>query len=204
MRRLSDKQYQRQSMLAMAAYVGVMLGVWPLVRTVTGLPLKVLLALAPVLPMLYMIWLMARRIRDSDELEQRTHLIALGAATGLVGALSIIGGFLASAQVWRVDGTILIWVFPALMAGYGITRWWVASRYGMSLSCDDESRVPLYQRFLLLALTFGVVAWCFRRSLDDRSLGTLCGIAAGFAVLGLMIGIARWRRRKHRHGEDLP
>ncbi len=67
MPRLSDKQYQRQSMLAMTAYVAVMLGVWPLVRTVTGLPLKMLLALAPVLPMLYMIGLMARRIRDSDE-----------------------------------------------------------------------------------------------------------------------------------------
>jgi hypothetical protein len=203
MPRLSHKQYQRQSMLAMTAYVAVMLGVWPLVRTVTGLPLKVLLALAPVLPMLYMIALMARRIRDSDELEQRTHLIALGAATGLVGALSIIGGFLASAQVWRVDGTILIWVFPALMFGYGITRWWVASRYGVSLSCEDESRVPLYQRFLLMAVVLGVAAWWFRRSLDDRGLGTLCGIAAGFAALGLMVGIARWRRR-HRHGGELP
>ena len=203
MPRLSDKQYQRQSMLAMAAYVAVMLGVWPLVRTVTGLPLKMLLALAPVLPMLYMIGLMARRIRDSDELEQRTHLIALGAATGLVGALSMIGGFLASARVWPVDGTILIWVFPALMFCYGFTRWWVARRYGVSLSCDDESRVPLYQRFLLMAAMLGVAAWWFRRSLDGSSLGTLCGIAVGFAVLGLVLGIARWRRR-HPHVEELP
>jgi hypothetical protein len=202
MSRLSDKQYQRRSMLAMTAYVVVMLGVWPLVHTVTGLPLKVLLALAPVLPMLYVIGLMARRIRDSDELEQRTHLVALGAATGLVGALSMIGGFLASAQVWQVDGAILIWVFPVLMFGYGITRWWVASRYGVSLSCDDESRVPLYQRFLLLAIMLGVVAWWFRRSLDDGSLGTLCGIAGGFTVLALIFGMARWRRAHHT--DELP
>jgi hypothetical protein len=202
MPRLSHKQYQRQSMLAMIAYVAVMLGVWPLVRTVTGLPLKVLLALAPVLPMLYMIALMARRIRDSDELEQRTHLIALGAATGVVGALSMIGGFLASAQVWSMDGTILIWVFPALLCCYGVTRAWVARRYGVSLSCDEESRVPLYQRFLLMAVMVGVAAWWFHRSLDDRRLGLLCGMAAGFAVLGLIFGIARWRRR--HHAEELP
>lgn len=202
MPRFTHKQYQRQSMLAMVAYVAVMLGVWPLVRTVTGLPLKVLLALAPVLPMLYMIALMVRRIRGSDELEQRTHLIALGAATGVVGALSIIGGFLASAQVWRADGTILIWVFPALLFCYGITRGWVARRYGVSLSCDDESGAPVYLQFLLMAAIVGVAAWWFRQSLDERSLGTLCGIAAGFAVLGLIVGIGRWRRR-HR-AEELP
>lgn len=203
MTRLSCKKYQRRSMLAMTAYVAVMLGVWPLVRTVTGLPLKVLLALAPVLPMLYMIGLMARRIRDSDEMEQRMHLIALGAATGIVGALNMIGGFLASARVWQLDGTILIWVFPALMFCYGLTRWWVARRYGVSLACDGESRVPLYLRFLLMAIATGVAALWFRRSLDDGGLGTLCGMTAGFAILGVVFGIARWRGRSHR-GEQLP
>lgn len=202
MSRLSDKQYQRQSMLAMTAYVAVMLGVWPLVRTVTSLPLKVLLALAPVLPMLYVIVLMGRRIRDSDELEQRTHLIALGVATGVVGALSVIGGFLASARVWELDGSILIWVFPALLFGYGITRAWVARRYGANLVCDEDSRVPMYQRFGLLAALFGALAWWFRHSLDDNRLGMLCGIAAGFALLGLIFGLARWRRRHHAAGES--
>ncbi|MES1154515.1 MAG: hypothetical protein ABUL45_06315, partial [Rhodanobacter sp.] len=75
--------------------------------------------------------------------------------------------------------------------------------YGVSLSCDDESRMPLYQRFLLMALMLGVPALWFRRSLDDSSLGTLCGITVGFAVLGLVLGIARWRRR-HPDIEELP
>jgi hypothetical protein len=202
MPRFTEKQYQRRSMLAMTAYIAVMLGVWPLVRTATGLPLKMALALAPVVPMLYVIGLMARRIRDSDELEQRTHLVALGAATGLVGALSMIGGFLASAQVWRLDGSILIWVFPAMVSCYGLTRWWVARRYGVSLSCDDESRMPLYQRFLLLAIVLGVPTLWFRRSLEDGSFGTLCGMVVGSAVLGLVFGVARWRRR--HHGEESP
>lgn len=197
MPRLSYKQYQRHSMSAMAIYVAFMLVVWPLLRRMQSLPLKVLLALAPVLPMLYVIALMARRIHDSDELEQRTHLIALGVATGAVGALSMIGGFLASAQLWQLDGTILIWVFPALMVCYSITRWWVARRYGVGLSCDEPSPLPLYLRFLLMALVMGAAAWWFRRSLDDGGLGTMYGMAAGFAMLGVVFGIARWRRRHH-------
>lgn len=200
MSRLSYRQYQRRTMLAMTVYVACMLGVWPLLRSTASVPLQWALALAPVVPMLYVIALMARRIRDSDELEQRTHLLALGAATMVVGALSMIGGFLASAHVVRLDGTILIWVFPALMLCYGATRWWVARRYGVSLSCEDESRVPLYLRFLLVAVLLGASAWWFRRSLDDGSLGTLYGMAAGFAVLGTALGIARWRTRRSSAG----
>lgn len=202
MSRLTYRQYQRRTMLAMAVYVACMFGVWPLLRSTASVPLQWVLALAPVVPMLYVIVLMARRIRDSDELEQRTHLLALGVATMVVGALSMIGGFLAAAHVVRLDGTILIWVFPALMLCYGVTRWWVARRYGVSLSCEEESRVPLYLRFLLVAILMSASAWWFRRSLDDSSLGTLYGMAAGFVVLGTGFGIARWRARRSSAGNE--
>jgi hypothetical protein len=203
MPRFSHKQYKRRVMLAMAIYVACMLGAWPLLRPTGSLPLKVVLALAPVLPMLYVIGLMVRRVRDSDELEQRTHLLALGAATAAVGALSMIGGFLAAAGVWRMDATILIWVFPALLVCYGTTRWWVGRRYGLTLSCDEDSRVPLYLRFLLVAAVMGAAAWWLRHALDDNSLGTLCGMAAAFAVLGGVLGIAHWCvRRREARGES--
>jgi len=97
MPRSIEKLYRQRLMLAMAIYIGVMLLAWPLVRTTDSLSLKVVLALAPVLPMLYVVWLMVRRVWHSDELEQRTHLIALGASTVVVGVLSLVGGFLAAA-----------------------------------------------------------------------------------------------------------
>jgi hypothetical protein len=195
MSRLTQRQYERRLMAAMAVYMVVMLGIWPMLRTAHDLPLKVLLALAPVLPMLYVMTLMARRIRDSDELEQRTHLLALGGATGAVGALSMIGGFLASAKVLPLDGTILILVFPAMMFCYGIARWGFARRYGVILTCEEQSPVPLYLRFALMALVLGGAAWVFRGSMDDSGT-TLSGTAAGFGLLALGAAVARWR---HRH-----
>lgn len=205
MSRFSYKQYRRKVMLAMAIYVACMLLVWPLVQSTTSLPLKVLLALAPVLPMFYVIGLMARRIRDSDELEQRTHLIALGTATVVVGALSLVGGFLAAAHVLQLDGAILIWIFPTLLMCYGATRWWVARRYGVSLACEDVSGMPMYLRFLLVAMVMIILAlmrWPtslhWPSMVGDRS-AFLLGMAAPFAVIGTVLGIGRWRARHHRH-----
>ena len=68
-------------------------------RDASGPSLKLLLALVPLVPVMWVIWLMARRVVNSDELEQRLHLIALSAATGLVAVTSLVGGFLCAAGV---------------------------------------------------------------------------------------------------------
>ncbi len=197
MSRLSHKQYQRHVMLAMSVYVGFMLLVWPAVRHMQSTPLKVLLALAPVLPMLYVIALMARRIRDSDELEQRTHLVALGVATAVVGAASLVGGFLAAAHVAPLDGTVLIWVFPLMMLSYGTTRSWVGRRYGMSLSCEQDAEgMPMYLRLLTMAAALALLALLGHRELDDTGLGIVCGMAVAFAVLGAWLGASRLLARR--------
>jgi hypothetical protein len=201
MPRLSQKQYQQRTMLVMGVYVGFMLLAWPAVRHMHSTPLKVLLALAPVLPMLYMIALMARRIRDSDELEQRTHLLALGVATAVVGGLSLVGGFLAAARVLQLDGTILIWVFPVMMLSYGATRWWIGRRYGISMACDEAGGVPMYLRLWLLALLFGLLALIARHSLEDSSLGMLCGMSASFGLLGTWQAVARAMARRQEPRE---
>lgn len=200
MARLTPRQYQRHTLLAMSVYVGFMLLAWPTVRTADSAVIKVLLALVPVVPMLYVIGLMARRVLDSDELEQRTHLVALGTATAVVGALSLVGGFLAAAQVFKTDGSILIWVFPVMMLSYGITRWWVGRRYGMSLACEDEERdLPIAWRFLLAAVGTGALAWFGRHKFDDMGLGVLCGMSAAFLLGGVVLSWRRWRARRS-HG----
>ena len=207
MARPSPGRYQQRLAVAMIVYVGTMLLVWPQVGHVSGLLLKILLATAPALPMLYVIGLMAGRIQRSDELEQRTHLVALGVATAVVGALSLVGGFLASAQVLPLDGTILIWVFPVLMISYGSTRWWVARRYGMSLSCDDDSGMPMYLRWLLAAALLAGLALFAHLRQADHGAGLLSGMAAVFAVAGAVFGIRRWRLRHMRRGalpQELP
>jgi hypothetical protein len=199
MSRLSNKQYTPRALVAMVFYTGFMLLTWPLVRTMTSVPLKVCLALAPVVPMLYVISLMFRRIRESDELEQRMHLVGLGVATAILGVLSLIGGFLSAAGILKLDGTVLIWVFPITVLCYAVTRWWVSRGYGADAVCDDDATVPRYVWFVLGGGIGLATAWLCRHSLDDTSDGFLYGAGGGFFVLGLVHGIARWQRRRQFH-----
>lgn len=199
MPRFNESRYRRQLSVAMVAYMAAMLLVWPLSRTAASVPLKVMLAVVPVLPMLFVIGLMARRIGASDEFEQRVHLVALGASTALLGALSLIGGFLAAAGVLRLDGSILIWLFPVTMIGYAIARSWLLVRhYGESASCEGSS--PGRQLLLLAVLVLMVlgVAW-WRGRLDDFGAGLLVGLAPGVLVV---LAVLLWRRlRRGPRGE---
>lgn len=128
-------QYRRTVLFTMAIYVTLMLLEWPHARDASGPSLKLLLALVPLVPVMWVIWLMARRVVNSDELEQRLHLIALSAATGLVAVTSLVGGFLCAAGVIALDGDVLIWVFPLLCVTYGLTHLWLGRRYG-GMRCD--------------------------------------------------------------------
>jgi hypothetical protein len=134
MSRYTEKQYRRHMFLIMAIYVALMLLEWPQVRSVSSLPWKIALALAPPIPIIIVIWLMARRVMHSDELEQRLHLTALSVATGMICSLSLVGGFLCAAGVVALDGDILIWVAPVLSIIYGVTHLWLGRRYG-NTSC---------------------------------------------------------------------
>ena len=172
MTRLTPRRYNLHVAIAVTLYVVLMALVWPLVRSMQDLSLKIVLAVLTVLPMLYVIGLMARRVRDSDELEQRTHLLALGVATAVVGGLSLVVGFLAAGQVLALDGAILIWVFPVLILAYGVTRWWlVTRRYGGSLGAEcapghGTALAPAVDRRPDgLRRAGGMVAWRPRRRL---------------------------------------
>ena len=135
MPRITHTDYRRQMIVLMCVYVATMLLLWPHARTASSLPLKIGCALLPTLPILGLLWLMAKRVMRSDELEQRVHLVALSVATGIVCALSLLAGFLCAAGIVVLDGDILIWIFPALCASYGATRWLLARRYG-AVGCE--------------------------------------------------------------------
>jgi hypothetical protein len=130
MPRYTEKQYRKQVLLLMAVYVAIMFLAWPHVRSASSLPWKVAISLAAALPVIVVIWLMAKRVMHSDELEQRLHLTALSVATGMVCSLSLVGGFLCAAGVLALEGDILIWVAPALSMIYGVTHLWLGRRYG--------------------------------------------------------------------------
>jgi hypothetical protein len=198
MRRFSQKQYEWRVLTAMAVYSAFLLYVWPMVRNTGNYPLRVLLGVAPALPVIYVLGQLARRIRASDELEQRTHLIALGVAMGVVGALSLVGGFLSIAGVLTVDGSILIWVFPVMMFSYGATRWWVLRGYG-GVGCEDEPGAWSWLRFLLIGGVLMLMAALHPRGLSDKGLGFVYGSGIGIFIGGLLVALRQWLRRRARH-----
>jgi amino acid transporter len=135
MPRFVISNYRRNIALLMAVYIALLLVLWPLIKTTSALALKAVFALLPVVPMIAALWLIARRIMDSDELQQRVHLIALSTATGVVSAVSLAAGFLSATHVIDLDGDVLIWVMPGLALVYAATRWIIGRRYG-GLGCS--------------------------------------------------------------------
>ncbi|MGN6228178.1 MAG: hypothetical protein ACTHNM_12165 [Dyella sp.] len=202
MARFTDRQYQRHISVTMVVYVCMMLLVWPLTRSTPELWMKALLACVPAIPMLYVIALLARKILASDEMEQRAHLLALGVATAIVGAASMVGGLLAAAGAVSLDGSILIWVFPVLIVSYSISHWWILTRrYGGSTECDEGSSRPMLTFLVLMSLIMGIVAlvsW-WQGRLDDTRLGMLAGMAVSVVAMAAFWTIRSfWRRRQAR------
>lgn len=130
--RAVEKRYLREFLPAMAAYTVIMLTVWPLVRTTDDRLMRTLIALAPVIPVLFAVRAIIRQILGSDEMMQRLHLEALAISAGIVAVVSLTGGFLAAAQVIDLDGSILLWVFPALAGTFGLARVIATRRYERS------------------------------------------------------------------------
>ena len=191
------QRYQREFWPAMLAYVAIMFLLWPLLPKVHNELLKIGLALLPVVPVLFVTRAMVRLVLGSDELEQRIHLIGLAVSVTVVGTLSLAGGFLAAAGVVKLDGAILIWIWPALVVVYAVGRGWASRRYGGGgdVLCNDS--VALYWRLLLVALVIAAIAGLGRHQLGDYQLGMLCGMSAGLAAWGLVLAIVKWRRGGH-------
>ena len=196
--RSTKRHYERRVMIAMAIYVVLLMLVWPLARSASELWLKVGYALTPIVPLLYVIWLMAQRIFSSDELEQRTHLIGLGVAAAVVCVVSLVCGFLSVANVMGIDGAsiALIWIFPIMMMTYGAVRSYAARRYGSS-GCDDDDGMPMHVRFSIVAIVFcAIAAFAYYRGHDEQMASFAIGVSAGIACAAAFFAVRYWLRRR--------
>ncbi len=201
MSRSIHQRYQREFWPAMVAYVAIMFLLWPLLPQVHNELLKIALAVLPVVPVLFVVRAMIRLVLGSDELEQRIHLIGLAIATTAVSTLSLTGGFLAAAGVLKLDGAILIWVWPTLVVVYALGRGWASRRYGGSnVMCNNGT--AWHWRLLFAALGFAAIAGLGRHQLLDYQLGMLCGMSAALAGWALVLAVLH--RRKRLAGHEAP
>ena len=198
MTRLTPRSYDRRVLIAMSIYIVLMICVWPLARSATDMLPKIVYALTPVVPLLYTIWLMGRRILSSDELEQRTHLIGLGVGAAVVSVFSIFTGFLGAANVFEIDATsaFLIWIFPLQMFGYAAGRRLAARHYGLGPCDDDDNHLPTYVRFFFVAAVFCVVAaLAYFHAGNERITSFALGMASALVCGGVYFFVRRWKRR---------
>ncbi len=103
---------------------------WMLKRGIESIPLRALVALLPVLPLLLLLRVALRYLRETDELQRRIEIEAIGIASLLVSMVYFGGGLLVQAKVLDLQaGVVMIWVFPLVMVFYGIAKFFAVRRY---------------------------------------------------------------------------
>lgn len=120
-----DRRQLHVVLPAFLVYMLLMLYVFPRVAHIVTPWLKALVALSPVLPLLFVAWAMVRYVNRCDELERRQHLEAAGIAVIIVSLACMSLGFLGAAKLIAVDGVfVLLMVLPALCVVYGLACTW--------------------------------------------------------------------------------
>jgi hypothetical protein len=119
--------------LASLAYVAtVWASIWLLRHAFvgTGLWLRALVVLLPVLPMAFAIRAVVRIVLAGDEMQRRIDLEAIAIAALAVSLGTLTLSLLMVVKVVAISGqTALVWVFPVLWVGYSLARLWAARRY---------------------------------------------------------------------------
>lgn len=190
-----QRRYMREFWPSMLAYILIMLLVWPLVDHVQSVWGRAVLALLPILPVLLVTRAMVRLVMGSDELEQRLNLIGLAIAGTVVGTLCMVGGFLVVAKVLRLDGAVLLWVWPAMIVFHQLGRGWAARRYGndWASTCNNDGLAAHWQLWLCAAV-FGLILLLCWSVFNDWQRGFLAGLTGALAGGAVLFTVRRRRR----------
>lgn len=103
---------------------------WLLRRGVESVPLRALVALLPVVPLVLLMRAAVRYLREIDELQRRIETEAIGVACLLVSLVYFGAGLLQKARVISIAAdAAMIWVFPLTMLFYGVAKFFAVRRY---------------------------------------------------------------------------
>jgi hypothetical protein len=121
-------RHMRQGLLAAAIYMALVLAMKPLLDMASQPMLRAGIALLPVVPMVFMVRAMVRKLLEGDELERRMQLEAVSIASISVGLLSFAAASLDMAGVLHINHALEM-VLPALLLAYVIALLWIRRRY---------------------------------------------------------------------------
>lgn len=129
-RRAQARRYLGEFLPAMLGYVlAVPVSLLLLLNVPMASALKVPVALLPMLPALLALRAVLRHLRRLDELERRVQVEAIGVASLLVGMGTFALGFLQNVQLLPAPPGLMLWVFPAMIAVWGVAVAVITRRY---------------------------------------------------------------------------
>lgn len=123
MTELTARQYRNRLLLALVAYA-VVLAASLLVVEDLDQPWRTIVALTPVLPMVYVVWVVVGRFRALDEYWQQIQLMALPFAFLGTILLALSWGFAENAGLEPLSGFVWFLVMNLLY----LTGLWLARR----------------------------------------------------------------------------
>lgn len=123
--------YLRRMAVTAVIYVISVFGIALLVNnTDLPLPITILLALLPMLPISYGLWAYNQFFNGLDELQRLIHSKAIIFAAGGTGLFTVSYGFLQSFADF--PNLNLIWVFPILLVLWTFGQFFYGRKYGAS------------------------------------------------------------------------
>ncbi len=120
------KRYMREFSISMLTYVVTLFISIFLIHRLPDSPWRILLALTPIAPIIFVLSAFLRYLAGIDELQQRIELQAIGFAAGAVSLLTFAYGLLENVGAPQLS---YIWIFPATTFLWGIGQAYFSRRY---------------------------------------------------------------------------
>lgn len=123
----ANRKYTTRFTIAMIGYIVALVASLTILKSVQveGVA-KIVVALLPVLPVLFGFYAFMDHIRSMDELQRKIQFEGFAFSLGATGIITFTVGFLENAGVPSFS---LIWVFPLIIALWGIGSAIAAKRY---------------------------------------------------------------------------
>lgn len=125
--RLDHRRHPFEVLLGGLAYAAVLIGSIALLKRGVSGPLRVVLALSPMVPAAFVIWSVFRQVTRMDELQRRIHTEAFAVAAAGTAFLGLTYTFLEGSVGFPAVGSWWAWVSVALI--YALARVWLSRRY---------------------------------------------------------------------------
>lgn len=122
----ATKEYLLGFGASMFVYVIVVLGSITLLQRYSDAPFKLLIAVAPVIPILFALRAFLRYLNSIDELQQRIQMNAIAFAAGATGITTFTYGFMENVGFPPLSW---IWIFPLMIALWGLALPMASRRY---------------------------------------------------------------------------